>query len=158
MYVNLNHSSNITQYKPKQTDMIQAKTRKKQPEFELQKSICRYLSIQYPNIPFLSDTIASVQLTMTQGIRNKAIQKQGFKTPDLIILKPNAEYHGLFIELKTESPFKKSGEIKSSQNDHLLNQQKSINELNALGYKAVFSWGFEMTKDIIDNYLNSESR
>ncbi|MBC7383014.1 MAG: hypothetical protein H7296_08475 [Bacteroidia bacterium] len=126
---------------------------KQQPEYILQKSICRYLSIAYPEIPFLSDTVASVQLTIPQGARNKAIQKQGFKTPDLLVFKPNDKYHGLFIELKTETPFKKNGEIKASQKDHLLLQQQTIADLNALGYHASFSWGFDMTKEVIDKYM-----
>ena len=126
---------------------------KKQPEFELQKAICSYISIQYPNVMFLSDTVASIKLTRPQQARNKAIQKNGFKTPDLLIFEPRNEYCGLFIELKTESPFKKNGEIKASQNDHLLLQSKSLFKLHDVGYYTCFSWTFEMTKKIIDNFL-----
>ena len=68
---------------------------KNQLEFILQKQICQWLSIQYPDVLFLSDTVASVKLTMPQSIRNKSIQKNGFKTPDLIILCPNKDYYGL---------------------------------------------------------------
>lgn len=126
---------------------------KKQPEFELQSAICRYLSYQYSEVLFLSDTIASLKLTPAQANRNKKIQKFGFSCPDLLILEPRNEYNGLFIELKVETPFKKNGEIKASKDDHLKNQLEAINKLNEKGYMAVFSWGFDMTKDIIDNYL-----
>jgi hypothetical protein len=126
---------------------------KKQPEFELQSAICRYLSYQYGEILFLSDTIASLKLTPAQANRNKKIQKFGFSCPDLLILEPRNGYNGLFIELKVETPFKKNGEIKASKDDHLKNQLEAINKLNEKGYMAVFSWGFDMTKDIIDNYL-----
>lgn len=126
---------------------------KKQPEFELQSAICRYLSYQYGEILFLSDTIASLKLTPAQANRNKKIQKFGFSCPDLLILEPRNGYNGLFIELKVETPFKKNGEIKASKDDHLKNQLEAINKLNEKGYKAVFSWEFDMTKDIIDNYL-----
>jgi hypothetical protein len=126
---------------------------KKQPEYELQSAICRYLSYQYGEILFLSDTIASLKLTPSQANRNKKIQKFGFSCPDLLILEPRNGYSGLFIELKVETPFKKNGEIKASKDDHLKNQLEAINKLKEKGYMAIFSWDFDMTKDIIDNYL-----
>jgi hypothetical protein len=126
---------------------------KKQPEFILQSSICRYLSYQYQDILYLSDTIASLKLTPAQANRNKKIQKSGFSCPDLLILEPRNGYSGLFIELKVETPFKKDGQIKASKDDHLKNQLEAINKLKEKGYMAVFSWNFDMTKDIIDNYL-----
>ena len=126
---------------------------KKQPEYILQKHVCEWLSLQHSEVLFLSDTIASVKLTKQQAVRNKLIQKNGFKTPDLLILEPNQKYNGLFIELKVESPFKKNGELKS--NKHLEAQQKSIEELNKKGYYACFSWGFENTIDLIRNYLKN---
>ena len=125
---------------------------KKQPEFELQSAICRYLSYQYGEILFLSDTIASLKLTPAQANRNKKIQKFGFSCPDLLILEPRNGYSGLFIELKVETPFKKNGEIKASKDDHLKNQLEAINKLNEKGYKAHFSWTFDVTKEIKDDY------
>ena len=122
------------------------------PEFELQKAVCNYLRLQYPKVLFLSDTVASVKLTMPQAARNKAIQKEGIKTPDLIIFQPNELYHGLFIELKIETPFKKDGQLKS--NEHLEGQSKTIVSLNELGYKATFAWSFDQAKQIIDDYIN----
>ena len=126
----------------------------KHPEYGLQKQICKWLQYQHKGILFLSDTIAAVKLTIPQGARNKAIQKEGFKTPDLIILEPNDKYHGLFIELKIESPYKKNGELKSSE--HLEGQSKSINQLKERGYYACFSWSFEMTIEIIEKYLKNQ--
>ena len=141
----------------------------KHAEYELQKQISRYISIEYPEVDFLSDTVAFLQLSKGQAGRNSAIQKKGFRCPDLLILEPKKGYCGLFIELKTNSPFKKNGELKSqkvsktttigktkvvvSEYDHLQEQQKSIDKLNKKGYLAMFSWGFEMTKEVIDNYL-----
>lgn len=122
-------------------------------EYELQKAVCKYLSYQYSEVEYMSDTIANLKLTMQQASRNKAIQKNGFKCPDLIILEPRNGYHGLFIELKLETPFKKDGSIKASKNDHLKGQLETIERLNSKGYFACFTWGFDMTKEIIDNYL-----
>jgi len=124
---------------------------KKQPEYELQKSICKWLDYQYPKALYLSDTIASIKLTIPQQVRNKAIQKNGFKTPDLIILEPNGIYNGLFIELKVKTPFKLNGEL--LKDEHLEAQHKTLNDLLQKGYFACFSWGFEMTTEIITEYL-----
>jgi hypothetical protein len=123
-------------------------------EYDLQVAVCRYLSYQYPDVLFTSDTIANLKLTQAQASRNKKIQKNGFKTPDILILEPKNNFCGLFIELKLETPFKKDGTIKASANDHLKGQLDTIEKLNAKNYYAVFSWGFDMTKEIIDNYLN----
>lgn len=96
----------------------------KHQEYVLQKAICRLLDYQYPKVLYLSDTIANLKLTVPQKARNKAIQKEGFKCPDLLILEPNKFYKGLFIELKIKSPFKKNGELYSDE--HLEGQQKSM--------------------------------
>lgn len=125
---------------------------KKQPEFILQRQICAYLRVAYPDVLFMSDTIASVKLSEAQASRNKSIQKSGFKTPDLIIFAPRGIYHGLFIELKTKIPYKKDGTL--LENAHLKAQEETIKNLRELGYYAVFSWEFEKTKTIIDWYLN----
>ena len=125
----------------------------KHEEYELQKSVVRYLSCVYPEIDFFSDTIASVKLTERQAGRNKLIQKNGFKMPDLIIFEPRKNFCGLFIELKIETPFKKDGTIKASSKDHLKLQYECLQKLTSKGYQAVFSWGFDMTKKIIDEYL-----
>ena len=124
---------------------------KQQQEYQLQKQVCDYVSTQYPNVLFLSDTIASVSLTMPQAMRNKAIQKNGFKCPDLLILEPRKGYSGLFIELKKDSPYKKDGTLK--KNKHLEHQEKSMQKLRSKGYYCLFSWTFEQTQRIIDFYL-----
>ena len=122
----------------------------KHKEFSLQSAVCKYLDMQYPEILYLS-TGTSLKPTMGQAVRNKLIQKNGFKVPDLLILHPNNLYHGLFLELKIESPYKKDGQIKS--NEHLQGQQKAILELNKLNYSATFAVGFEQAKNLIDYYL-----
>lgn len=130
------------------------KARKLQPEYHLQANVCRYICLQYPYVLFLSDTVASVALTPAQAYRNKIIQKSGFKTPDLIILHPNENYHALMIELKVKSPYKLNGEIRADE--HLQGQQKSIDDLNTLGYYACFAWSLQMAIKIIDDYMNNK--
>lgn len=125
---------------------------KNQPEYELQKQVCKWISLQYPQTLFLSDTIASVKLTIPQQNRNKLIQKNDFKTPDLLIFERKGGFAGLFIELKVKSPFKKNGEL--LKDEHLEGQLKTINELKRKGYYACFSWSFDMTISIINQYFS----
>lgn len=127
----------------------------KHPEYELQKAVCKYLNYQYPNIFYLSDTVANLSLTPAQQNRNKAIQKSNFHCPDLLILEPNSVYKGLFIELKITTPYKRNGEIKASAKDHLKNQLETILKLNEKGYKSFFAWDFETIKKEIDKYLKT---
>lgn len=128
----------------------------KHNEYNLQKSVCQYLNYQYPEVFYLSDTIASLKLSIPQQVRNNAIQKKNFHCPDLLILEPNNTYKGLFIELKTDTPYKLNGEIKASSKDHLLNQQNTILKLNEKGYKSFFAWEFETIIKEIDSYLNNK--
>ena len=126
---------------------------KNQPEYQLQKQIATYLKTQYPKVLFLSDTVASVKLTAPQQARNKAIQCQKFKCPDLIIFQPNDYYSGLFIELKAESPYLKNG-ITLKSDSHIQEQYNTLLELLGKGYYATFAWTFEQAKNIIDGYIN----
>lgn len=124
-------------------------------EYELQRAICNYLDLQYPDVMYLSDTIASVRLTFPQQVRNKAIQKDNFKCPDLLIFEPKGKYSGLFIELKTKSPYKQNGELLKS--DHLKGQDRTLKILAKKGYHTGFAWGFEGVKQVIDEYLNQNN-
>ncbi len=132
--------------------MIAKKRYKRQPEFILQRQVCAYLRVQHKEILFMSDTIASVKLTEAQATRNASIQKRGFKTPDLIVFAPRGIYHGLFIELKVKTPYKKDGTL--LENVHLKAQEETIKGLRELGYFADFAWIFEDVKKLIDWYLN----
>lgn len=120
-------------------------------EYELQKQVCQYLNYRYPKVLYMSDTVASVKLTMQQSVRNKSIQKRFFKTPDLIIFQPTILHFGMFLELKIESPFLKDGV--SPKSEHISGQQKTINDLRSLGYYANFGVGFDDCKKQIDEYL-----
>lgn len=125
------------------------------PEFELQKRVCTYLNWKYPNVLYMSDTVASLKLTKRQAKRNKSIQKDKFKTPDVIIFEPNELYHGLFVELKVNSPYQKRHPTKLYKSEHLEGQQKTINDLIRKGYYATFATGYEQTIDIIEKYLKN---
>ncbi len=125
----------------------------KHKEYKLQRRVCTYLKVKYPNVFFLSDAISNVRLTPQQQQRNKAIQNRDFHCPDLLIIQPNEEFNGLFIELKIATPFKKNGEIKASSKDHLKNQLDTINRLKSMGYNASFQWDYDEIVKLIDDYM-----
>lgn len=120
-------------------------------EYIVCKSIATYMKLQYPNVEFRFDQ-AGLNLSRTQRGMNKAIQhSRGY--PDLFIAEPTKDYNGLYIEVKIETPFKKSGEIKASKNDRLKIQWEKLEVLNSKGYFTAFGVGFDHCKKIIDNYL-----
>jgi len=125
----------------------------KYKEFELQKQIVKYLRCYYPKVKFDSDFASHVSLSIPQRVRNKSIQCDSFHRPDLAIYEPNKEYHGLFLELKKETPFKKNGELK--KNEHLENQAQTMLDLRSKGYFAVFVWEFSQAKKVIDEYMSN---
>lgn len=123
---------------------------KKNLEYHLQKQVCTYLNNQYPNVMYYSTGIG-LGLTLPQAIRNKAIQKDNFHCPDLLILECKKGFAGLFIELKATTIFKKNGDLLKSE--HVENQLKTIDLLKLKGYESDIAIGFDEAKLIIDSYL-----
>ena len=120
-------------------------------EEQLSKAVSRYLKLQYSDVVFTCDA-SGVRLTMGQATALKA-QRSVHKIPDMIILKPNGEYHGLILELKSEdsSPYLKDGSL--SKGKHIQEQNQTLTELFSIGYYAVFAVGFDNAKKIIDDYM-----
>jgi hypothetical protein len=123
----------------------------KQLEFEYQCTIAEYLSLKYPDVLFQTEALSNVKLSIPQAVRLKRLNKFKAAMPDIIILKPSGMFHGLCIEMKTESPFRKDGKIKSR--DLLRRQLKTLLTLKDLGYRAMFCWSIEMAQNAIDDYL-----
>ena len=121
----------------------------KNKETRLQIAISDWLRLQYPELIFTS-SLDGAKLTIGQAMRAKRMRSDK-GMPDLQIFQPNSLYHGLFIELKIESPYKKDGLLK--KNEHLREQQNMINKLNNRGYFACFAWSFEQAVKIINQYL-----
>ena len=120
-------------------------------EEQLSKSVSRYLKLQYPDVVFTCDS-SGIRLTIGQATVLKA-QRSVHKIPDMIILKPNGEYHGLILELKSEdsSPYLKDGSLSKGQ--HIQEQNQTLTALLNIGYYAVFIVGFNQAKEVIDNYM-----
>jgi hypothetical protein len=137
-------------------------------EYSLQVAVCRYLNLKYPQLLFMSDTVASVKLTPAQGGRNAAIQKRDFSCPDLIIFHPNEKYNGLFMELKISSPYNRDGSLRKQkvtvkkggivvdEYDHLEEQARAMRMLRDRGYWADFVWSLDDAMRIIDKYMEGK--
>jgi len=119
-------------------------------EDSLQMAVCNYIRYQYPGVLFNSD-MSGLNLTIGQAIRAKKMRSEsGF--PDIVIYERKGCYSGLFMELKTDSPFLKDG-ITLSKNDHLQQQQSIMDKLKKQGFYARFVIGFDDAKKCIDAYM-----
>ncbi len=133
------------------------------PEYSLSKAVSEYLKLQFPKVEFHVD-MAGLGLSVAQAGMNKVLQKRrGFA--DLQIMEPRGKYHGAFIELKVDSPFKADGSLKAAkrtikkkgiivdQYDHLQEQQTFIDLMRERGYFATFCVGFDECRSTLDTYL-----
>lgn len=118
-------------------------------------SVCQYLKWQYPDLLWVCDYAAGIKLNIGQAVKAQKLRScRGL--PDIFILRPNKYYHGLFIELKTVTPFKKDGSLKAG--DHLAQQNKVHEALRKEGYYVAFAVGFDQAKAEIDYYLKPCSK
>lgn len=132
----------------------------KKTEEGLQKQICSYLRLQYPQLMFRSDFASGLNLTEHQAVRHKSLQSSR-AWPDLFIYEPRTvkgkHYCGLALELKAEgtSVVMKIGPRKGrlSLNQHIQEQAVILKALNAKGYYANFAVGFDEAIKIIDWYM-----
>ena len=74
---------------------------------------------------------------------------------DLYVMEPRGNYHGLIIELKAKNIYKKDGTL--LKDEHLADQQETIDLLNKKGYKACFCVGFDQAVSTINEYLNGNN-
>ncbi|MEA4869921.1 MAG: VRR-NUC domain-containing protein [Christensenella sp.] len=76
-------------------------------------------------------------------IEAKHLKDQGVKSgvPDIFIPSARGEYHGMFIEMKSEK-----GRVSDQQ-------QNWVDRLSDEGYLTVVCYGFEQAKDEIERYL-----
>lgn len=119
-------------------------------EQTLHEAVCRYISLQYPNVMFNSD-MSGFRLTQGQAIRAKKMRStNGY--PDIVIYEARGGYFGMFIELKVEGVkvLMKSGKEATA---HIKKQMEVIEALSDRGYKAYMIIGFETTKALIDWYM-----
>lgn len=119
-------------------------------ETDVHRSLCKWIRLQYPYLPFLSDFYTFLSQSNRFGL--ESMRKRNM--PDIFIAYPVGKYKGLFIEIKTESTkiFKKDGSFSS---EHIQEQAEMLEKLNNLGYKAVFGIGLEHCTEIVNQYINN---
>lgn len=130
-------------------------------EHELYGQIAQYLQLRYPNVIYRFDLAADIKLTVGQAAKHKRLHpKRGY--PDLFIAVPKLRRnkdglhvytHGLYMEIKREGVkiLKRNGEYVADK--HIREQAAMLQELELLGYRAVFAVGFDQAKQIIDDYM-----
>ena len=119
-------------------------------EKQIHKNICIYLKMQFPNLIFTSD-MSGLRTSIGVAVNMKALRSSR-GIPDLLIFEPRQGYNGLLIEIKIkkEKLYKKDGTFRT---EHLKEQFEMIKRLKEKGYYAVFGFGFDDCKEIIDNYM-----
>jgi hypothetical protein len=120
-------------------------------EKDLVSVLTNYIKVQYPRLIYRIDYATDMKLSIGQAMKMKRTQMKERGYPDLWVSLPKGRYHGLYLELKVTTPYKKDGTLK--KNEHLEEQQEMHDRLNQLGYKATFGVGFDECKEILDNYI-----
>lgn len=121
-------------------------------EESLHIAVCRYLKTQYPNIIFNTD-LSGIRLTQGQAGKVKRMRSSN-AFPDIVIYEPHGDYAGLFIELKSRDAKLKRKDGFLCKDPHLEEQNKMLNGLEARGFLARFSKGFDQTIALIEWYLS----
>ncbi len=115
------------------------KSKNKQPEYELQKAVCRYLDVKYKDV-FYNGSAGGMRTFLSVDKRMKATgYKSGFT--DLFIYEARQGYNGLAIELKVK------GNYASPK------QKEVLQLLNDKGYLAKVCTDIDQTIETIDAYL-----
>jgi hypothetical protein len=119
-------------------------------EEKIQIDLFSYLALQYPHVMAISEA-SGVRVSKGLAVKLKKMRSRHTHA-DIYVLCPKGKWHGLVIELKAKNIYKKDGTL--YKDEHLEDQQKTIDALNKLGYYATFAVGFDQAKSIVDNYLN----
>ena len=127
--------------------------KKKQKKEEImQVQIAQYLKLTHPDIIFRMD-MGGIRLNIGQAVLWSRMQS-GRAYPDCFIAEPRGGYFGLYIELKhsKDEVYTKKGELRNLR--HIIEQNEMLIKLSHKGYVASFSYGFEHTVTLIENYLS----
>jgi hypothetical protein len=127
-------------------------------EEALQKQVCHWLKLNYPNIIFRSDYASDLNLTQNQA-RTHANLQSGRSFPDLFIYSAQRGYHGMALELKTEGTIVilKRGDKKGhlTSDPHIREQFFLLKQLRSEGYWTNFGIGFDDCIELIQWYFGT---
>jgi hypothetical protein len=119
-------------------------------EADIHLEVVNYLKLAYKDVLFRTDFASGLKMSIFQAMKHKRLQSSR-AFPDIFIYQPSRGFHGLALELKRESPYRKDGTLK--KDPHLEEQAAMLVRLSQLGYQSQFAVGFDDAKKIIDNYL-----
>jgi len=121
-------------------------------EKQVHAQVCKYIDLVYPDVIYTSDP-SGLKTTIGVAVELKSKRCKKYKVPDLIILQPKGQYHGLVLEIKANriALYTKKGEIKT--NKHIKEQRASLDKLNRIGYYATFACGYDEATKIIRAYM-----
>lgn len=124
-------------------------------EVDVHVAVAEYLKSQYPKIIFRTDFGAGVRLPIHLAVLQKRMQ-WGRAWLDLQIVTQRHGHTGMFLELKRddEKIFKKDGVTYVS--DHIREQAEMMDRLRQENYYCSFAIGFDMSKALIDWYLDEK--
>lgn len=122
------------------------------PERRLQLQICAFMQTQYKDVIFWAND-SGEKKPMGLAILAKRM-RSGSKIPDLWISEARGEFHGLYIELKAESPYLQSGKLSTAK--HVQAQNEMLDRLIDKGYMACFAWTLEGAIATVRNYMNQK--
>lgn len=114
--------------------------------------IAEYLKDNYPDVLFLFD-MSGYHLSQRQASKAKTQRADGFRVPDLLILKDSEKYGLLALEVKTKGTklFRKDGKFVADK--HLNEQKNSILRLRKYNQCADFGIGYVDCIKKINDYL-----
>tara|TARA_R110001592_G_scaffold317768_1_gene594692 strand:- start:676 stop:1035 length:360 start_codon:yes stop_codon:yes gene_type:complete len=113
----------------------------RQDELMLQIAVVNWLKINFPEIRYCASS-GGMRTSLSVAKKMKASgYVKGF--PDLFLYHPTMTHNGMAIELKANKKSYASAD-----------QKQWIIDLNARGYYAIVSKGFDETIEQITNYLN----
>jgi hypothetical protein len=143
---------------------------KQHHEENLQVRACNYIRKNYPQVIFVSDYAAGLDLTDRQRILMMSMRSDDGQ-PDISIDFPSRGYHGLRVELKKEGVaiYKKDGKTLRKdpytrryvrngkqfikRGDHLAEQAAMLQKYCKQGYLGRFCVGFDKFCQLLDWYM-----
>lgn len=120
-------------------------------EEKIQIELFSWLSDKYPHVLAISEP-SGVRVSMGLATKLKKMRSKHTHL-DVYCLEPVGDYCGLAVELKAKNIYKKDGSL--YKDEHLEDQQNTINLLREKGYYATFAVGFNEARTIIEDYLNN---
>ena len=124
-------------------------------EDSIQRQVCSYLRLQYPQVIYRSDYAGTYIEGRYQRTKHLMQSSRGF--PDLFIYTPKRGFHGLALELKREGTIiyltrgPRKGKLTAEL--HIQEQAAVLQQLNNEGYFARFAVGYDKAQRMIDWYM-----